>query len=218
MANNEIAVRLGTSPQVVHRWRKRFSEDGIDGLADRDRSGRPRVFGAEVVMEVKALACELPAVTASRCRAGAVRSWPASWSRERWCPQSRQRPFGALFARTPSALGTYRSWIAPRDPDFAVKAARVLDLYASCFEDQVLGDNEFVISADEKASIQARCRCHPTLPPGRARLIRVEHEYERGGALAYLAAYDVHRATDLGRCEDTTGIVTGSPLGLRSPR
>ena len=46
VANNEIVERLGTSPQVVHRWRKRFAEEGIDGLADRDRSGRPRVFGA----------------------------------------------------------------------------------------------------------------------------------------------------------------------------
>ena len=63
VANNEIAERLGTSPQVVHRWRKRFAEEGIDGLADRDRSGRPRVFGAAVVTEVKALACQLPATT-----------------------------------------------------------------------------------------------------------------------------------------------------------
>ena len=36
--------------------------------------------------------------------------------------------------------------------------------------------------------------------------MRVEHEYERGGALAYLAAWDVHRAKMFGRCEDTTGI------------
>jgi hypothetical protein len=36
--------------------------------------------------------------------------------------------------------------------------------------------------------------------------MRVEHEYERGGALAYLAAYDVHRAKVFGRCEPTTGI------------
>ena len=66
--------------------------------------------------------------------------------------------------------------------------------------------NEYVISADEKTSIQARCRCHPTLPPGKARTMRVNHDYDRGGAVAYLAAYDVHRAKVFGRCEDTTGI------------
>jgi hypothetical protein len=62
------------------------------------------------------------------------------------------------------------------------------------------------ICADEKTSIQARCRCHPTLPPGRARAMRVEHDYDRGGALTYLAAWDVHRGRVTGRCEDTTGI------------
>jgi hypothetical protein len=36
--------------------------------------------------------------------------------------------------------------------------------------------------------------------------MRVNHEYDRGGALAYLAAYDVHRARVFGRCEPTTGI------------
>ena len=82
-----------------------------------------------------------------------------------------------------------------------------LDLYARVFDGKPLAADEFVICADEKTSIQCRCRCHPTLPPGRARMMRVEHEYERGGALAYLAAYDVHRAHVIGRCEPTTGIV-----------
>ena len=104
----------------------------------------------------------------------------------------------------------HRSWISIRDPDFEAKAARVLDLYAGRWKGRRLGPNDFVICADEKTSIQARCRCHPTLPPGRARTMRVEHEYERGGALAYLAAWDVHRGQVIGRCEDTTGIEPGA--------
>jgi hypothetical protein len=101
----------------------------------------------------------------------------------------------------------YRSWIFIRDPDFRTKAARIMDLYAGLWQGEPLGENEYVVSADEKTSIQARCRCHPTLPPGRARAMRVNHEYERGGALAYLAAYDIHQAQVMGRCEPTTGIV-----------
>jgi transposase len=58
------------------------------------------------------------------------------------------------------------------------------------------------------ASIQARCRCHPTLPPGKARAMRIEHDYRRGGALAYLAAWDVHRGHVIGRCEHTTVVFT----------
>jgi hypothetical protein len=100
----------------------------------------------------------------------------------------------------------HRSWIFPRDPDFAAKAGVVLDLYERRFQGRPLTPGELVISADEKTSIQARCRCHPTLPPGQARMMRVEHEYDRGGALAYLAAWDVHQAKLYGRCEATTGI------------
>jgi hypothetical protein len=82
----------------------------------------------------------------------------------------------------------------------------VLDLYARVWEGTPLGPDEYVISSDEKTSIQARCRCHPTLPPGKARTMRVNHDYDRGGALAYLAAYDVHQAKVLGRCAPSTGI------------
>lgn len=101
---------------------------------------------------------------------------------------------------------THRSWIFPRDPDFPTKAGRVLDLYARTWQRKRLRPDDYVISADEKTSIQARCRCHPSLPPARARAMRVEHEYARGGALAYLAAWDVHHARVFGRCEATTGI------------
>ena len=101
----------------------------------------------------------------------------------------------------------YQSWIFITDPDFQAKAQRVLDLYQRVWDGKPLGPNDFVISADEKPSIQARCRCHPTLPPGKARMMRVNHDYHRRGALTYLAAYDVHRARIFGRCEDSTGIV-----------
>ena len=100
----------------------------------------------------------------------------------------------------------HRSWIFPRDPDFEAKAGRVLDLYAGRFEGRRLGRHDYVLSADEKTSIQARVRCHPTLSPAPGRALRIEHEYDRGGAVQYLAAWDVHRAKLFGRCEPTTGI------------
>jgi hypothetical protein len=100
----------------------------------------------------------------------------------------------------------HRSWVFPRDPDFARKAGRLLDLYERVWEGQPLGPDDFVISADEKTSIQARRRCHPTRPPAPGAVMKVEHEYERAGAWAYLAALDVHQARLFGRCERTTGI------------
>jgi hypothetical protein len=76
----------------------------------------------------------------------------------------------------------YQSWIFIRDPNFAAKATRVLDLYARTYDGIPLGPDEYVISSDEKTSVQARCRCHPTLAPGAACTMRVNHEYDRGGA------------------------------------
>lgn len=212
VANTVIAERLDVHVDVVSRWRKRFCEKGIDGLADRKRSGRPRVFAAEVVAEVKAMACAPPserevplsrwssAELAAQARAeGLVASVSASTVR-RWLAADAIKPW------------QFRSWIFPRDPDFAAKAGRVLDLYERVWDGEDLGENEYVISADEKSQLQALSRCHPELAaaPGRAR--RVEFEYERHGTLAYLGAYDVHRAQLMGRIAPSTGIAPFTAL------
>jgi hypothetical protein len=158
------------------------------------------------MVAVKALACELPAKAGKplarwQCpdlaRAAVEQGIVASISGTtiwRWLSTDAIKPW------------QHRSWIFPRDPDFGAKAARVLDLYARRFDDKPLRPDEFVLSADEKTSIQARVRKHHTAPPAPGRPMRVEHEYARGGALAYLAAWDVHRAKAFGRCEDTSGI------------
>lgn len=100
----------------------------------------------------------------------------------------------------------YEYWIFPRDPQFAEKAGVIVDLYAGLWQGQPLSPRDCLISADEKTSIQARIRCHPSLDPAPGRPRRIEHEYERGGALQYLAAWDVQRGYVMGRCEPSTGI------------
>ena len=158
------------------------------------------------MVAVKAIACELPGrlglpfsrLQVPDIRAEVIRrelvaaiSDTTIW---RWLDEDAIKPW------------THRSWIFPRDPAFGPKATRVLDLYAGEWDGRRLRADEFVISADEKTSIQARIRCHPSLPPAAGRVMRVEHEYDRGGALQYLAAWDVHRARLFGRCEARTGI------------
>jgi transposase len=206
LPNSVIAARVGVCVDTARTWRARFAALGGAGLRDRDRPGRPRRFTDVQQAQVTAIACELPAdrgiplsrfshadLAAEAVEAGVVDDISTSTVR-RWLRGDAIRPW------------RYRSWIFPRDPDFAVKAGRVLDLYARTWQGEALGPDDYVISADEKTSVQARCRCHPSLPPGLARMMRVNHEYERGGALAYLAAYDVHQAKVFGRCEPTTGI------------
>lgn len=163
-------------------------------------------FPPGIVVAVKALACELPSeiglplsrfsmaeIKHEAIRRGLVASIGEAtiW---RWLSQDAIRPWH------------HRSWIFPRDPDFANKAGRVLDLYEGVWEGQALGPNDYVICADEKTSIQARRRKHRIAPPEPGRDMRVEHEYQRKGAWAYLAAWDVHQARLFGRCEHKTGI------------
>jgi transposase len=205
--NTAIAARLDVHVSVVSRWRKRFCEAGLGGLADRPRPGRRRSFGAPVVAEVKAMACEPPEarqvplarwssaeLAAQAIAEGLVESVSSSTVR-RWLHADAIRPW------------QHRSWIFPRDPNFAVKAARVLDLYARSWDGAALGEDEYVLSADEKSQLQALARRHPELPPGPGRTRRVEFEYTRGGTLAYFGAYDVHRARLLDTIAPTTGIV-----------
>jgi len=159
-----------------------------------------------VVVQVKALACELPATLGAPLSRFSVADVAA---------QARQ--FGLVASISDSTVWRWlhadairpwqhRCWIFPRDPQFAAKAGRILDLYERRWQGRPLREDEFVLSTDEKTSIQARKRCHPTLPPAPGSAMRVESEYERRGAWAYLAALDVHRAKVFGRCERKTGI------------
>jgi transposase len=204
-ANAAIAAQLGVHVDTVRKWRRRFAAARLAGLKDAPRSGRPPAFTAADRAEAVALACALPAETgvplsrwscpelarelAARCQITACAS-----TIRRWLAADALKPW------------QHRSWISVRDPAFAAKAARVLDLYAGIWDGAPLSSNDYVICADEKTSIQARCRCHPTLPPGKARAMRIEHDCKRRGALACLAAWDVHRGRVTGRCEHTTGI------------
>jgi transposase len=59
----EIAVRLDCTDRMVAKWRRRFAEEGLPGLDEGPRPGRPRSFSPAEIAEIKALAYELPAAT-----------------------------------------------------------------------------------------------------------------------------------------------------------
>src|SRR6266487_1081136 len=180
----------------------------LDCLALRRslEEGVKPAFPPSLVVQVKALACELPiklGLPLSRLSIEEIRqhviaqglvaeiSGATLW---RWLSSDALRPW------------QHRSWIFPRDPNFAAKAGPVLDLCERIWEGVSLGTHDFVMCLDEKTSIQARRRKQPTLPPASDRATRVEHEYFRDGAWTYLAAWDVHRAKVFGRCEVKSGI------------
>jgi hypothetical protein len=159
------------------------------------------VFPPQQIAEVKAVACEPPAQGTPLSRRSVADVHRLVVERGitdasastivRWLREDAIRPW------------QYRSWIFPTDPDFAIKAGRILDLYQGRWDGELLHPGDMIISADEKPSIQARGRIAATLPPaaGMPRGQRVEHAYERHGALTYLAAWDVRRGGVIGRCE-----------------
>lgn len=168
--------------------------------------GGPPGFPPRIVVTVKALACELPSrlgVPLSRFSREELRRYVLEqgivatisgitiW---RWLSADAIKPW------------QFRSWLFPRDPQFVDKAGPILDLYHKEWMGMPLGPADYVISTDEKTSIQARMRVAETQPPKSGSVMRVEHEYQRKGALAYFAAWDVHRAKIFGRCERKTGI------------
>ena len=136
--------------------------------------GRGRFPPAQIA-EVKALACELPAESgrpisrwsATEVAAQAVQrgivcevSGTTVW---RWLSEDAIRPW------------SWRSWVFPRDPEFAVKAGRVLDLYQRRWQGKRLHPGDYVISADENTQLQALLRRHPLIAPGPGRPGLVEH-------------------------------------------
>ncbi|MFD7020414.1 helix-turn-helix domain-containing protein [Streptomyces sp. NPDC059928] len=215
--NARIAAQTRIHVDTVRTWRGRFTAGGLPALSDRRRSGRPPSFTPLQVAEVRALACQLPAETGT----------PLSrWS----CPELAREVVTRAIAPAMSASTVRRwlkadaikpwqdrSWIFIRDPNFQAKAARVLDLYARTFDGEPLGEDEYVISSDEKTSIQARCRCHPTLAPGDARQPRVRPRRSPGLALAENSSilWEPCAGSGVSRLWLMT---PGSSRGWRSPR
>ena len=167
LENTVIADRLDVAVAgLVSKWRKRFYAEGLDGLEDRPRTGRPPAFPPVAVVTVKALACELPAETGvplSRWSAadlaveavarGMVESISASTVR-RWLASDALKPW------------QHRSWIFPRDPDFTAKAARALDLYAGIWHG-VLARTSSWSARTRKFRSRPAAAATPPCPPGR---------------------------------------------------
>lgn len=204
--SRRLAQQERMSRTTVRRWIARFVVDRCRGLKDRPRRGRPTCICPVTRALTVALACERPTernVPLSRYSLAEIAAEVAALSTGEHHPS--RSSIWRLLKHDALRPWRYKCWIFPRDCHFLERAGPVLDLYACTWQGRPLWADEYVLSADEKTSIQVRRRRHPTLPTGPHQTTRVEHEYERGGALQYLAAWDVHRAEVFGRCEPRTG-------------
>jgi transposase len=177
----QIAARVGLSAQSVSKWRIAFRDRGLDGLADAPRSGRPVVYGPtdRLVLMAK-VTSELPEYTSQ---------WSHSELHEAMAeagiPISASQ-IGRILAADDVRPHKVEGWLTRRDtPEFWEQAADVCGLYLSPPE------NAVVLSIDEKTSIQAKSRKHPTTPVRAGRPARREFEYVRHGTASLLACLDV---------------------------
>ena len=204
--NARIAADLRVSVDTVRKWRGRFAGRGLAGLADLPRSGRPRRISELTRAAVVALACQLPAATGVPLSRWTGPELLAEITKAGLARQISVSSVLRILAEHPDGPWQYQSWICPRAPDFAARASVILDLYQGFYQGRRLRPGDRILSVDAKPSIQARGRCRPTAPAARGKPVRAGHEYVRHGALALLAALDVHSGRVFAATPATTGI------------
>ena len=192
LPNRQIAPMVGMNEHTVAQWRRRFEAEGLAGLQDRKRSGRPLVYDHDQRLRIVATVTQEPPDPASH--------WSHSQLAKALADMGiSASQIGRILADLDIKPHRVRSWITrPDDPGFWERAADICGLYL------VAPTNALVLSVDEKTGIGARSRTRPTQPVAPGRPARQEHEYVRHGTAILLAALDVHgggifQATDLDR-------------------
>ncbi len=177
LSMSEIVEQTGLSRPVVNKWRQRFREQGITGLKDAYRSGKPKVITAEQQAMVIEKACTKPD------------DGYTNWSQERIAKEvgiSQSKVF-QILKQADIKPHKIEYWCGKsKDPEFEEKMTNIVGLYMSPPE------NALVICVDEKTQIQALDRTQPELPlrPGNPK--RQTATYKRNGTVSLIAALAVH--------------------------
>jgi len=174
---DSIADHMKITPGIVSKWRKRFVEQGIDGLYDVQRPGKPPRYDDAAQERILALLDTNPPAGYGR--------WNGPLIAQELKDISVHQVWRVLRDKGIS-LERRRSWCISTDPEFTAKAADIVGLYLSPPE------GALVISVDEKPCIQAleRSQGYLRLPNGKA-LTGFAHEYKRHGTTTLFAALDV---------------------------
>ena len=174
--DNIIKV-TGMSRPVVNKWRQRFRVDGIDGLQDSARSGKPNVITAQQKATVIQKACEKPT------------GGYTNWSQKRIAEQVgiSQSKVHQILKQADLKPHKIEYWCGKSpDPEFESKMVNIVGLYMNPPE------NAIVLCVDEKTQIQALDRTQPVLPLKEKAPKRLTATYKRNGTVALIAALAVH--------------------------
>jgi transposase len=179
-SNAQIARDLQVCVDTVRTWRRRFRRDGIPGLLDRPRSGRPPIYGITAQLLIVA--------TLTQQRPEIDSHWTHRGIAEHLHTQVgiSASQIGRILASFDVKPHRVRGWLnRPTDPAFHTKAQAVCSLYLHPPANTVL------LSVDEKTCIQARSRKRATRPVRPGQIERREFEYVRHGTVSLMAAMNV---------------------------
>ena len=183
--NASIAKRLRLSQFTVGKWRRRFLTQGLEGLHDQLRPGRPRTHEDERVAEVINAALQSPPPNATH--------WTVrSMSEHCGVSKSTVARWFELFGVQPHRQRTFK---LSNDPFFIEKVRDIVGLYLNP------PDHAVVLCVDEKSQIQALERTQPMLPMGLGYVEGVTHDYVRHGTTTLFAALDVATGEVLSQCK-----------------
>jgi transposase len=172
-----IARRLKTRLARVSKWRQRFSQQGLAGLGDARRTGKPGTYNQQTEKRILALLDDDPPSGYSQWNGRLLATALGDVSDDQvW----------RVLRKHKIQLQRRRSWCISTDPEFGPKAADVVGLYLSPPEDAV------VLCVDEKPHIQVleRAQGWLRLPNGKA-LNGFSHCYKRHGTSTLFAALEV---------------------------
>ena len=175
MSTSAVARRLDVSVGTARRWRARFVGEGLDGLLDEPRPGRPRTVADE---QVEAVITRTLETTPKDATQWSTRSLAAELGMSQSAVSRIWRAFGLQPHRQDS-------WKLSRDPQFIDKVRDVVGLYLDPPEAAV------VLCVDEKSQIQALDRTAPIFPMMPGTPARATHDYRRAGTSSLYAALDI---------------------------
>lgn len=173
-SNQQIASALHLPAITVGKWRRSFAVDGIEGLRDAPRSGRPPKHDFTVRQRVQTRVCQQPEAQGR----WTVRTLAA----ELGMPPSTVHAMLVAAKLQPHRVRTFT--FSP-DPDFEAKLLDIVGLYLNPPE------NALVLCVDEKPSIQALDRTQPLLPLRAKKPRSWTNEYVRHGTQTLLAALEI---------------------------
>ena len=173
---NQVARELEVRPNTVIDWRRRFESEGIEGLSDKPRSGKPIEYGDEFRKELLLLLEQPPP--------DGLSSWDGPEVAKKL--KVSVHAVWRLLRKEGICLSRQRSWCVSTDPEFIPKAADIIGLYLNPPE------TAFVISVDEKPSIQALERSTGYVKATDKKIVRgFKSTYKRHGTLNLFAALEI---------------------------